>query len=475
MNSALLKFLLLIVSLLFACNINVISENNVQIKRIPSNDSIRVSFWEPSVFGDNRIYTQKFIFQNECSELTLDLKSSKVLEVAPKSSILNSIYVTQGDSVMYCVKQDKNENYYIEFYGKNSAHYNYSTLRNKELKWTFFFKKDDNLEAYKQTTFTQYNEQMNFLLDYIKKYPVSSGFISWAEADIRNEYIFRLYLPLSLGYATIEDIPKNYFSGVKIIANDLSKYYSLATNSYIQFYTTNCFSNFNKIYSDFIHNESGKHRAYLLSSTIGIFAEKQNRNYFNELLQAIDQAPEYVNDSIYLDYINKSKIFYLSVDEQFPDSVLSSSYLISYDTKGKVSLKEALDTYKNKALYIDFWASWCGPCRRDISKSQDTKKYLAENQIEYLYISIDDNENNWKNASEEDKILRNQFRLLDSKNSPLTRYLEMKSIPRYLLLNKEHRVKDFAAPSSSVENFEALKESITTNFKQSQIHTIKYF
>jgi len=440
-----------------------IAENNAYIKRIPCNDSISVFCCEPSIFGDNRICSRQFISKNNNSDITFNLVSPNVYEIATFHGMYLGIYVTPGDSVTYTVQRDENKKsgeldcFYLEFKGKNAAHYNYNILRNKEIKWTTFFKKNDNLEEYKQATLAQYNTQMNFLSDYIKKYIVSDGFINWAKADINNEYVFRLYLPLVLGNVTIKDIPKDYFDNAKIIANDLSKYYSFATNAYIQFYMPDIYSNFSKVYSDFVHNETGQRRAYLLSSTIGLFAEKQNRNYFNELLQAIENAPKYVNDSIFLDYINKSKKFYLSVDEQFPDSVLKNSFLISYEKREKISLKEVLEMYKDKALYIDFWASWCGPCRRDISQSQDTKKYLNEKQIEYLYISIDKNEKDWIETADKEKIDRNQFRLYDSKNSPLTNYLNLEYIPRYLLLNKEHKVKNFAASNPDL-NF--LKEQL---------------
>lgn len=474
-----LKFLFLVTCLLYVCNSNAIAENGAVIKRVESNDSVPIYFWEPSVFGDNRICSQQYLPQNNTIEITLNLPYPKVYEVAAFHGTLLGIYVTPGDSVTYCVKQNENKSegnnpYYIEFYGKNAAHYNYNIIRNSELSWTSFFKKGDSLEKYKQTTLMQYNAQMSFLTNYIKKYAVSEGFINWAEADIKNEYFFRLYLPLILGNATMKDVPQNYFSDAKIAVNDLSKYYSFAINAYIQFYLPNIYSNFNKIYNDFIHNESGERRAYLLSSVIGIFAEKQNRNYFNELLQAIDKSPAYVSDSIYLDYIKKCKTFYLSVDEQLPDSVLNKAFLISYGNKEKISLREVLEMYKDKALYIDFWASWCGPCRKDISQSENTKKYLENSQIEYLYISIDSKEKDWIAASDEEKINKNQFLLCDSKNSPLLAYLELKFIPRYLLISKEHKVKDFAAPGPTIEDFDALKESINVNIENTQIYTIHY-
>jgi len=480
MNTSILKIIPLVMCFFSACNISSLAGNNVVINRISSNDSIRVSCWEPSIFGDNRICGGQFISQGNNPDFAFNISSPKVYEIATFHGALLSIYVTPGDSVTYLVKRDEGKKngevdlYYLEFYGKNAAHYNFNILRYRTYRWPFF-NKGDSIEKFKQILLAEYHEQMDFLSDYVKNNPVSDDFTNWAKACITNEYVFHLYLPLVLGDVTMKDIPGDYFNDAKIAANDLSNYYALATNAYIQFYMPDTYSNFSKIYNSFVHNESGKWRAYLLSSTIGFFAEKQNRNYFNELLQAIDEAPKYVTDSVYLDYIDKSKKFYLSVDEQFPDSVLENSFLTPYGKKENLSLKEVLEIYKDKALYIDFWASWCGPCRRDISQSQDTKKYLDENQIEYLYISIDNNEKNWINATNEDKIDRNQFRLNDSKNSPLLKYLEMAYIPRYLLINKEHKIKDFAAPGPTVESLNVLKESIQMNFEQKPSQTITYY
>ncbi len=63
------------------------------------------------------------------------------------------------------------------------------------------------------------------------------------------------------------------------------------------------------------------------------------------------------------------------------------------------SLRDVFDT--NKFVFIDFWASWCGPCIESIPALKDVYSTYRSNGLEIVSVSIDDDEESWIERSEE--------------------------------------------------------------------------
>ena len=50
----------------------------------------------------------------------------------------------------------------------------------------------------------------------------------------------------------------------------------------------------------------------------------------------------------------------------------------------------SLEQYKGKVVYLDFWASWCGPCRKSFPHFQKMRKELGDYGFEVLAVNVDE-------------------------------------------------------------------------------------
>ena len=80
------------------------------------------------------------------------------------------------------------------------------------------------------------------------------------------------------------------------------------------------------------------------------------------------------------------------------------------DTIPSIALKSTSNTevnitsFKGKYVLIDFWASWCGPCRLGNKKLVKLHNEVSSDKIEIIGISIDTDISKWLKAVEKDKI-----------------------------------------------------------------------
>ncbi|CAH0994745.1 Thiol-disulfide oxidoreductase ResA [Emticicia aquatica] len=128
----------------------------------------------------------------------------------------------------------------------------------------------------------------------------------------------------------------------------------------------------------------------------------------------------------------------------------SGDYPVLYGLDGK---QFNFAKYKGKVIYVDFWASWCGPCRQEFPFSKKMHDGFTEKQkknIVFLYVSIDEDPNNWKNAVDNLKLNNGDHGISNGGfGSGVSQKYQINSIPRYMIIDKNGTIVRPDAPRPS--------------------------
>ena len=111
-----------------------------------------------------------------------------------------------------------------------------------------------------------------------------------------------------------------------------------------------------------------------------------------------------------------------------------------------------LSSFKGKVVLIDFWASWCGPCRASIpSVIKLYDKYKAKG-FEVLGVSIDSKKKDWLKAIAQDKITYPQVNDKAGWYSKTTEVYGVNAIPNTFLLDKTGKIVAIDLEGEQLEN-----------------------
>lgn len=176
-----------------------------------------------------------------------------------------------------------------------------------------------------------------------------------------------------------------------------------------------------------------------------LYYRAYQKDYEKELIVLFDNFKEQFPNSPYLKYvetvISPISQYHEKLDKDF------SSHMKFIDNAEKLNtLNDVIAALKGKRIFIDVWATTCGPCKEEFSYSKSLDSMLQRYNVETLFISMDKDrrESQWKNMIKYYDLNGLHMRANTSLNKDLAKLFGREDgamiIPWYILINEKGKI-----------------------------------
>jgi peroxiredoxin len=172
-------------------------------------------------------------------------------------------------------------------------------------------------------------------------------------------------------------------------------------------------------------NSASPASAFIVSNVYGYGAIEEMK----EGLAMLDAS--LANSTYYLSLSEKiKKLEAVAVGQMAPDFTMN-------DPEGN---PVSLSSFKGKYVLVDFWASWCGPCRRENPNVVKLYAEFKDKGFDILGVSLDQKEDAWLKAIEDDQLTWNHVSDLKGWGNEAAKLYAVSGIPHTVLLDKDGKI-----------------------------------
>ena len=170
---------------------------------------------------------------------------------------------------------------------------------------------------------------------------------------------------------------------------------------------------------------------------------KFGRNFSDEMAMLLEKYKTYSNED------SKELIAFFYKQKKQMDIVKPGASAPDFNFKDINGKSISMNDLKGKYIYIDVWATWCAPCKREIPYLQKLENDFHNNQISFVSISVDQNKTAWENMVKSKGLKGIQLYAPPQQAQTFKDQYLISGIPRFILLDKEGKIINANAPRPS--------------------------
>lgn len=185
------------------------------------------------------------------------------------------------------------------------------------------------------------------------------------------------------------------------------------------------------------------------------FSLNDFKTYFNKLGKV-------TNDTARISQIRKK--YFLNFSSERNEE--KQMYLMSLN-KQKFTMEDVVKKHKDKIIYVDFWASWCSPCRELFPYSHKLQAEFKDKDVVFIYLSIDKDFDQWQKAVKEEKMdyYPESYLVINPNSSLFFKELSIKTIPRFIIYDQTGQLVHKNAPSPKANELSKIIEEFLSKAK----------
>ncbi len=408
---------------------------------------------------------------DEAGNFTLELEINKpqYYEIQYKRRVMQ-LFISPGDELQITFEAN-NMNYSIEYAGTGSEMNTF--LKDRVLQDLGLIGRKNALykmewEEYEENINKHKEKRQKALDQFLDGKKVKGNlavFAALEQAQIDGLWgtFYMQYPSHSAHYAkknAKEQWPKlDLDKATKLLSKEII---ALESKTYRDFLNQYVFSMSDKYYNEkgvpFISRGDFANKVYQYSSKIidqgwqldylkaRIIYEQVNKFGLADMEQPVDDFRKTVD--------KKNKNYYKAVDDVWNKWASVKPGVDAPDIIGKdINGNEIkLSDYRGKLVYIDVWATWCGPCRAEIPHLKKAEELFHGKDVVFMSVSIDNDKGRWKSMVEKDELGGVQIHNVGGWGADICKKYNISSIPRFMLIGKDGKIIDVnvARPSHGV-------------------------